>query len=87
MGRDQHDNAVRVEARGAGLRFSAKAQVPTIRTAIRRVVEVPSFREHARQLARAITADARRSTAIEEVERLAVKATTMDLVGAAASPG
>ncbi len=78
MGRDQPNNAVRVEVRGAGLRLSPHADVATLRRAIRRVVEEPAFREHARQLARAITEDARQSRAIEELEGLAVKATTID---------
>ncbi len=74
MGRDQPDNAARVVTRGAGLRLSHRASESALRAAIRRVLEEPSFRERARQLGDVIADDARQSTAVDELERLATRA-------------
>ncbi len=74
MGRDQSDIAARVVARGAGLRLSPQASVEVIRQAIRRLLEEPSFHEHARRLGAAIAEDARHSTAVDELEAAASSA-------------
>jgi MGT family glycosyltransferase len=71
MGRDQHDVAARVVARGAGLRLSPKARTPALRQAIQRVLDEPGFREQARQLAQAIAEETRRPLAAEALEELA----------------
>lgn len=57
MGRDQNDNAARVEANGAGLQLPPTASEAEIAAAIRRLVGEPHFRFAARRLGNAITAD------------------------------
>jgi len=54
MGRDQNDNAARIEYHGAGLRLPREASAVEIAAAIRRLVEEPSFAHNARRLAREI---------------------------------
>lgn len=58
MGRDQRDNAARVEARGAGLTLPESAAPEAIRAALRRLLTEPSFLESARTLGAAIRAEA-----------------------------
>lgn len=70
MGRDQRDDAARVVARGAGLRISPKASADALRRSIRRLLDVPRFRENARKLADAITADVRQRRGVRELEGL-----------------
>ncbi len=71
MGRDQNDNAARVVASGVGIRLSARALSRTLRGAIRKVLEDPSYRQNARRLASAISLENKRPIAIEELEALA----------------
>jgi MGT family glycosyltransferase len=71
MGRDQHDVAARVVARGAGLRLSQKASIPALRRAIQRVLDEPGFHAQARHLARAIAEETYRPLAAEALEELA----------------
>ncbi len=54
MGRDQNDNAARVDYHGAGLRLDLAASLQTIGEAVQRVLSEPSFAERAVALARAI---------------------------------
>jgi len=54
MGRDQNDNAARVDYRGAGLRLDPSAPPHMIGEAVRRVLSEPSFAERASALGRAI---------------------------------
>ncbi|WP_159726502.1 glycosyltransferase [Methylosinus sp. Ce-a6] len=54
MGRDQNDNAARIEYHGAGLRLPREASAVEIAAAIRRLLEEPSFAHNARRLAREI---------------------------------
>jgi UDP:flavonoid glycosyltransferase YjiC (YdhE family) len=56
MGRDQPDNAARVEARGAGLTLAADASAAEIGSAVARLLEEPSFRAAARRLGEQIAA-------------------------------
>ena len=74
MGRDQNDNAARVEARGAGLRLTPGASAEKIRQAVRQVLAQPQYRERARRLGQSIVADARDSKAVPELERVATRA-------------
>jgi UDP:flavonoid glycosyltransferase YjiC (YdhE family) len=67
---DQPDNAARVVARGAGVRLARDASPEQIRTAIRRVLDVPSFRENAQRLAATIAAEDGARTAADELEAL-----------------
>jgi MGT family glycosyltransferase len=71
FGRDQKDNAARVEACGAGLWLPASASPRRIAHAVRRVLEQQNFREHAQRMAAAIARDVREDRAIAELEALA----------------
>jgi MGT family glycosyltransferase len=74
MGRDQNDNAARVEVRGAGLRLTPGASAEKIRQAVRQVLAQPQYRERAQRLGQSIVADARASKAVPELERVATRA-------------
>ena len=54
MGRDQNDNAARVDYHGAGLRLDPSASPQMIGEAVRRVLSEPNFTERAAALGRAI---------------------------------
>jgi MGT family glycosyltransferase len=71
QGRDQIDNAARVEAAGAGIRLKTSARSPTIRRSIRRLLETPSYRAAAQRLATAIDDETRADAATHELETLA----------------
>lgn len=71
IGRDQPNNAARVVARGVGVRLTPKAHVMTIRNAIQKVVESPTFHENAQQLAQTILREAQSQSAVEELEQIA----------------
>ena len=71
LGRDQLDNAARVDAHGAGLRLKPKARPDAIARAVRRVIEEERFAAGARRLAEAIAADIREDRAVAELEELA----------------
>ena len=55
LGRDQPDNAARVEWHGAGLRLSPDSSPVVIRAAVERVLRDPAFTASARRLAAAFT--------------------------------
>jgi UDP:flavonoid glycosyltransferase YjiC (YdhE family) len=69
QGRDQADNAMRVESRGAGVTIKSSASPATIGAAVKRVLEDRSFGETARRLGDAIRADAAPEMLIRELER------------------
>jgi MGT family glycosyltransferase len=75
MGRDQNDNAARVVARGAGVKLTPTASVAAIQTAVRTLLESPSYRANAQTLGRQIVDDARRSAAISILEEVAASHT------------
>lgn len=54
MGRDQNDNAARVDYHGAGLRLDPSVPPQMLGEAVRRVLSEPSFTERAAALGRAI---------------------------------
>lgn len=68
MGRDQNDNAARVEVHGVGLRLKPTAGAAKIRAAVRRVLDEPHFREQARRMKQDIAADAASDRAVKELE-------------------
>lgn len=70
FGRDQHDNAARVEACGAGLRLRANASPAKIRRAVERLLVDPSFRANAARLAEEIAEDGRSDPAVTALEGL-----------------
>ena len=71
LGRDQLDNAARVQHHGAGLRLKPKARPEAIARAVRRVIEEPGFRAAAERLAAAIEAETAEDRAVLELEALA----------------
>jgi MGT family glycosyltransferase len=71
MGRDQGDNATRVEAKGAGLRLPPTASAEEIASAAARLILEPDFRLAARRLGDAIAADIRSSGLVGEMEAIA----------------
>lgn len=71
MGRDQPDNAARVEARGAGLTLGPDAEPAAIRAAVSRLLDEPAFREAAQRLGSAIRAASKEVDAVEELEAIA----------------
>jgi MGT family glycosyltransferase len=69
-GRDQADNAARVEARGAGVSVKRNAAAPKIAAAVQRVLDDPSFGEGAARLGQAIRTDAAGTALTDELEDL-----------------
>ena len=67
---DQPENAVRVVARGAGVRLSREASPEEIRAAIQRVVGEPRYREGARKLATVLAREDGAKRAATEIEAL-----------------
>jgi MGT family glycosyltransferase len=70
-GRDQKDNAIRVEARGAGLVLPGTASAEEIAAAIKRLFADPRFRVAARQLGDAIALECKSSMLVDEMETVA----------------
>jgi MGT family glycosyltransferase len=73
LGRDQLDNAARVQFHGAGLRLKPSAAPDTIASALKRVIDEPSFKQNARRMAAAIEADVQEDRAVAELEELATR--------------
>jgi len=73
IGRDQLDNAARVEHHGAGLRLKPKGDAATIAQAVQRVIDDPRFAQNARRLAAAIADDLNEDRAVAELEQLATR--------------
>lgn len=69
QGRDQADNASRVETRGAGVTVKSSASPATIGAAVKRVLEDRSYGEAAKRLGEAIRADAASDMLVSELER------------------
>lgn len=67
-GRDQPDNAVRVQARGAGLAVSRKAPPEQLAKAVRTIVDTPRFAEAAADLGMRIREEIAGSPLIPELE-------------------
>jgi UDP:flavonoid glycosyltransferase YjiC (YdhE family) len=73
MGRDQHDNAARVAACGAGVVLRADAGVGEIRHAIQEMLARPDYQAAARRMAAIMARQNGRETAIKELEALLEK--------------
>ena len=73
MGRDQHENAARVEACGAGRSIAQEADAATIRAAIGGILAEPSYRMAARRMASVIREYEGGHRAVAELEALARK--------------
>lgn len=67
-GRDQPDNAVRVEARGAGLRLPKGASPQTIAEAVETVLSTPAHRAAAQRLGGLIREEMGNGRLLEELE-------------------
>lgn len=67
-GRDQADTAVRICARGAGVTLHRRAQASTIATAVRAVIDDPSYRTAARRLGAAIQCEVDDAALLCELE-------------------
>lgn len=70
MGRDQGDNAARVESKGAGLRLPPTASETEIASAAARLILEPHFRLAARRLGEAIKADIDGTRLVHEMETI-----------------
>jgi MGT family glycosyltransferase len=70
MGREQHDNATRVAACGAGLVLTPDADVGEISHAIRAMLVAPEYRTAARHMAATIALRDGREVAVDALERL-----------------
>ena len=70
IGRDQPDNAARVESHGAGLRLSATSSPAVIRAAIKSVLGDPAFAASARRLAAAFDEERPAERAMRALEGL-----------------
>jgi MGT family glycosyltransferase len=71
MGRDQHDNAARVAACGAGMVLSADAGVDEMRHAMHELLTQPDYQDAARHMAVMIARQDGRETALKELTALA----------------
>jgi MGT family glycosyltransferase len=70
-GRDQPDNAARLEFAGAGVRVSKKASPSKVAAAVQQVLDDPSFAAAAAELGARIASDAASSAVVDELEALA----------------
>ncbi|MDI4658477.1 glycosyltransferase [Xanthobacter autotrophicus] len=74
MGRDQNENAARVEYHGAGLRLDPASDAGAIAAAICRLIDQPAFVQNARRIADALRAEApARERFVAEIEDLAAR--------------
>jgi MGT family glycosyltransferase len=69
LGRDQPDNAMRVELAGAGIRVSRKASVRKLRTAVSRVLDDERYRSGAQAMAKTLAAERDEQLVVRELER------------------
>jgi UDP:flavonoid glycosyltransferase YjiC (YdhE family) len=69
-GRDQDDNAARVEARGAGLRLPPTASETEIAAAVKRLIRESRFRASACRLGNAMKAEIGESSLVREMEAI-----------------
>lgn len=70
MGRDQHENAIRAAARGAGIMLNQFASPAEIKTALEALLSQPSYRKAARELGDAIRRDIEHHDAEDRIEAL-----------------
>lgn len=75
MGRDQKDNAVKVDHHGCGLKLSPKSGPGKIRKAVLRILEDLSFSENVNRMQAEVRTAAAKDLAVEELEGLLAKKT------------
>ncbi len=78
MGRDQNDNAVKIEYHGCGIRLSPKARPLKIREAVLRILEEPQFRKCALQFKEEIHSCQQDHQIYQELDALIGLATIQD---------
>jgi MGT family glycosyltransferase len=71
MGRDQFDNAMRIEFHGAGLFLPPGASETQIATAMNKILDGPKFRSAARRMGKAIASEIGASSLVQEMEDIA----------------
>ena len=71
MGRDQHENAARVDACGAGRSIAMESDTAAIRGAIEEILAEPSYRMAARRMASIIRGYEGGHRIVAEIEALA----------------
>lgn len=86
-GRDQHENAIRVTERGAGICLPATASREEIQHALRRLLEDPAFAAAARKLGTAIAGELSQSSVVAVLEGMAVRSTSTQSAGLPARHG
>jgi MGT family glycosyltransferase len=79
-GRDQDDTAVRVTARGAGIALKRTAQPESIATAVREVLQNPSYRASAQQLGASVRRDADDAALLRELEDIPIERSVVSTV-------
>lgn len=72
MGRDQGDNASKVEYHGTGIALSAKANAKTIKKAVDKILNNDKYSKNARMLGDKIMHDAQNGDIVSELEKLVV---------------
>jgi MGT family glycosyltransferase len=70
LGRDQFENAARVDWHGAGLRLGPGATIEDIRTSLHRLLNEDEFRANARRMSRAIRSEVAQNIAVTELEEI-----------------
>jgi UDP:flavonoid glycosyltransferase YjiC (YdhE family) len=86
IGRDQPDNAARVQWHGAGLRLSPKSSTAAIRACVERVLGDPAFAESARRLAAAFAEERPAERGPDALEAVAAMPRSEIAVTATAQP-
>ncbi len=71
MGRDQHDNAIKVVRSGLGLKVSPKSSPAKIRRAVQRLLTEKAFRKQCVRMGKMIRRDKEQEVALQELEHLA----------------
>lgn len=69
MGRDQNDNAIKVEMKGFGLQLSPKAEPKKIRTALLKLLEDPSYRQNAQKMKEELAKPQALEAVLDEIEQ------------------
>jgi MGT family glycosyltransferase len=70
FGRDQGDNAAKVEYHGVGIQISQKANASKIRKSMQQILENKDYKVNARKLGEIIKTDAKNGNLVELLERL-----------------
>jgi MGT family glycosyltransferase len=70
MGRDQNDNAAKVQFKGLGIRLSMKSKAHQIARAVERVLKNPQYKSQSKILAEEIRKDAVNNRVVEVIEEL-----------------